>query len=73
MMILKLIAVVVLIRQYLKERGICDKINQYVTLLSEIKLPHNSSPHDLAVTDRELVHDPYELYGPYRIVGISCQ
>ena len=40
-------AIVVLIRQYLKERGICDKIYQYITVLSEIKLPHNSSPHDL--------------------------
>ena len=36
-------------KQYFKERGICDKIYQYVTVhvLSETKLPHNSSPHDL--------------------------
>ena len=35
------------LKLYLKERGLCDKIYQYVIVLSEINLPHNSSPYDL--------------------------
>ena len=39
------IAVVILIKQYSKERGLCGRHYLFITLLSEIKLPHNSSRH----------------------------